>query len=105
AEDRIFGVIDCLRDKPLPAEKENILKRFLRQISLQFYSAFSNSHFIKVRRIREELFDMTEKMLPQFRTEDVLSRVSAAHTESICLQRLRPISGQSRKDIIALDYA
>ena len=70
-ENRIFGVIDCLRDKPLPVEEENALKWFLRQISLQFYSAFSNSHFTKVRRISKKLFDMTEEILLQFQTEDV----------------------------------
>jgi len=82
AETRIFGVIDCLRDKPLPGEEENVLKRFLRRISLQFYSAFSNSHFTKVRRVSKELFDMTEEMLLQFRTENVYQEL---------VQRIRKI--------------
>ena len=49
---------------------------------MQFYLAFNNSHFTKIRRIRKELFDMTEKMLPQFRTEDVYQEL---------VQRIRKI--------------
>lgn len=75
-------MIDCLRDKPLPVEEENVLKQFLRRISLQFYLAFNNSHFTKIRRIRKELFDMTEEMLLQFRTENVYQEL---------VQRIRKI--------------
>jgi signal transduction histidine kinase len=85
AEARIFGVIDCLRDKPLSVEDENVLKQFLRRISLQFYSAFSHYHFKKVRRIRKELFVMTGKMLAQFQTEDVYQElVRYIREEFVC---------------------
>ena len=65
AAGRIFGVIDCLRDKPLYAGEE-VFERLLYRLSLQFCSAFANCHFEMVSRITKELFEATEQMLLNF---------------------------------------
>jgi signal transduction histidine kinase len=71
AADRIYGVIDCLRDEPLPVEVRKVLGRLLRRISIQFHSAVTSCHFTSTRQITKDLFEATEQELKKFRTQKV----------------------------------
>jgi signal transduction histidine kinase len=75
AADRIYGVIDCLRDEPLPVEEEKVLRRLLRRISIQFHSAVTNCHFKMLGQITKDLFEGTEKELKMFRTQKVYGKL------------------------------
>ncbi|MEA1900675.1 MAG: GAF domain-containing protein [Thermodesulfobacteriota bacterium] len=93
AAGRIFGVIDCLRDKPLYAGEE-VFERLLHSISLQFCSAFTNCHFEMVSRITKELFESTEQMFLYFRTQDVYQEL---------VRRLKKVFGCEHCDLFLDD--
>lgn len=93
AAGRFFGVIDCLRDKPLYADEE-VFERLLYRISLQFCSAFTNCHYEMVSRITKKLFEATEQMFLHFRTDDVYQEL---------VRRLKKVFGCEHCDLFLDD--
>lgn len=93
AAGKIFGVIDCLRDKLLYAGEE-VFERLLYRISLQFCSALANCHFGMVSRITKELFEATEQMFLHFRTQDVYQEL---------VRRLKKVFGCEHCDLFLDD--
>lgn len=71
AMNRVFGVVDCLRDEPIPVNEEKVLETLLRRLSVQFCSAVERCHFERAKKITEQLFSRAEQRLRLFRTGDV----------------------------------
>ncbi|MCP4345075.1 MAG: GAF domain-containing sensor histidine kinase [Desulfobacterales bacterium] len=71
ALNRIFGVIDCLVDEPLPTEDETVLERMLHRLSRQLCSAVESCHLRRTRKITNTLYTKTGQLDRLTHTHDV----------------------------------
>lgn len=69
--DQIIGIVDCLRDFPHLTEKEAELQQFLPRTAMLFCSAVKGCHVDLVARETKEIFDLTERHLRRFKTQEV----------------------------------
>jgi signal transduction histidine kinase len=71
ATDRVFGVIDFLRDRPVDLDEELVLERLFRRLSRQFCSAVERCHLKMTRSISRDIFTQSEIYLRLWRTGEV----------------------------------
>jgi|GEM_PF-4905969 len=67
ADNRVVGVIDCPRDKPLRPEEESVLRNMLRRLSFQVCAAFDRCKFERAIKVARELTDVVGSELEAFR--------------------------------------
>lgn len=74
--DKIFGVIDLLRDEPLNVQTENVLKHFFLRISRRLNSAAEKVRLRRVNMITEHLFKIAKTCIEQAKTFEVYGKLA-----------------------------
>ncbi len=70
ATNRIYGIVDCLRDKPLGTQEADVLEHLLKRISFQLCTTMERCFHDMASDITKNLFLQVEQCLRLFHADD-----------------------------------
>ena len=74
--DKLYGIVDLLRDEPLPLEEGEELKNLFHRLSRQLSSAVNRCNLVRANNITERLFAVAATHIGDFQIAKIYSKLA-----------------------------